>query len=197
MRIDVALAQRDIDAELATLHARMQSPGDTLHGLPAIATTLREFVFRYREADGQFYVYVEDTVRRRLAGSTVFHRVLEVDRRAGRHLRSPHSRYASPYCRRGLGSAVYRWALHAGMCLISGPRQSAAAHHLWMSLGRSNELLFVEVRERQLHCFGAPIEPARFDDFATRMVLLGAGWSPGRFARQTAARHVQQADERK
>ena len=195
MRIDVALAQRDIDFGLATLHGRMQSPGDALHGLPAIATTLRDFAFRYREADGQFYVYVEDTARRRLAGSTVFHRVPDIDGRAGRHLRSPHSRYASAYCRRGLASAVYGWALHAGMCLISGPRQSAAAHGLWMALARSHELLYVEVRERRLHCVGTDIEADRFEEFATRMVLLGAGWSPGRFA--GSLRHGQQADERK
>lgn len=195
MRIDVALAERDIDTALATLHQRMQSPGDPLHGLPVIATTLRGFAFRYREADGQFYVYVEDTARGRLAGSTVFQRVAEIDGRAGRLLRSPHSRYASAYCRRGLGSAVYRWALHAGMGLISGPRQSAAAHGLWMALARSHELLYVQVRERQLHCVGAHIEADRFEEFATRMVLLGAGWSPGRFA--GTPRRMQQADERK
>ncbi|GAB3757589.1 hypothetical protein GCM10028796_01950 [Ramlibacter monticola] len=47
MRIDVALVQREIDAELAALHERMQRPGHVLHGLPAIATSLRDFVFRY------------------------------------------------------------------------------------------------------------------------------------------------------
>ncbi|GAB3757561.1 hypothetical protein GCM10028796_01880 [Ramlibacter monticola] len=197
MRIDVALAHRDIDAELGMLHGRMQRPGDALHGLPAIATTWHDFVLRYREADGQFYVYVEDTARNRLAGSTVFHRVFEIDRQAERYLRSPHSRYASAYTRRGLGSAVYRWALHAGMCLMSGPRQSVAAHRLWMSLARSHELLFVQMRDRQLHCIGSPIEPAMFQDLDTRMVLLGAGWSPDRLARQLASRQIQQVDERK
>jgi hypothetical protein len=182
------MAHRDIDAELATLHERMRRPGDSLHGLPAIATTRRDFVFRYREADGQFYVYVEDTARNRLAGSTVFHRILETERRVERYLRSPHSRYASAYCRRGFGSAVYGWALRAGMCLMSGPRQSVGAYRLWMSLARSHELLFVQVRDRQVHCFGPHIEPARFQEFDTRMVLLGTGWSPDRFARQVASR---------
>ena len=41
------------------------------------------------------------------------------------------------------------------------------------------------------------LEPARFDDFSTRMVLLGTGWSPERFARQATLRPAQHADERK
>jgi hypothetical protein len=197
MRIDVALSHRDIDGELATLHDRMRCPGDRLHGMPVIATTLPGLVFRYREADGEFYVYVEDTSKNLLAGSTVFNRVLDIDRRADRYLRSPHSRYASKYCRRGIGSAVYRWALDAGMCLITGPRQSIGAHRLWLSLARSHELLFVQLRHRKLHYFGPHVDSARFQEFDTRMVLLGTGWSPERFSLQSGARHVQPFVERR
>ena len=89
---------------------------------------------RYREADGEWYVYVEDLQRRRLAGYTVFNRLVELDRRADRHLRAPHSRYDTPYQRRGLASAVYRWALQEGWCLVSGARQSPGAHALWHQL---------------------------------------------------------------
>lgn len=185
MRIDVALDHRDLDAELAALHARMQTPGDALHGLPAIVTSLPGLVFRYREADGEFYVYVEDPARRVLAGCTVFNRVPEVDRQADRCVRSPHSRYAPGYRQRGVASAVYRWALHAGMCLVSGPRQSPGAHRLWLALARSHELAFVQARDRRLRILGPAVERSAFEEFETRMLLLGTGWTLQRFAEVT------------
>ena len=77
----------------------MQRPADVLHRLPAIASPRTDLVFRYREADGEFHVYVEDPARHVLAGCTVFTRVFEMDRCAARHVRSPHSRYAAAYCR--------------------------------------------------------------------------------------------------
>jgi len=183
MRIDVALAHRDLEAELAVLHARMARPGDALHGLPAIATASPDLALRYREADGEFYVYVEDTACGVLAGCTVFNRVFEVDRRAACFVRSPHSRYATAYQRRGVASAVYTWALGTGLCLVSGPRQSPGAHGLWRALARTHELAFVETRERRLRILGARGGPSAFEDLDTRMLLLGAGWTLERFAR--------------
>lgn len=183
MRIDVALAHRDLEAELANLHARMQRPADALHGLPAIATALPGFAFRYRESDGEFYIYVEDRSRGVLAGCTVFNRVFEVDRHAARYVRSPHSRYAAAYQRRGVASAVYRWALAAGMCLVTGPRQSPGAHRLWLALARTHELAFVQARDRRLHLIGPRVAPSAFEDFDTRMLLLGTGWTLEGFAR--------------
>jgi hypothetical protein len=185
MRIDVDLGHRDLDAELATLHARMQRPADALHGLPAIATTLPGLVCRYREADGEFHVYVEDPARGVLAGCTVFNRVFEVDRQAGRYLRSPHSRYAAGYRLRGVASAVYRWALGTGLCLVSGPRQSPGAYRLWTSLARTHELTFVDTRGGQLRILGRRVDRRAFDEFDTRMMLLGAGWTPERLASVT------------
>lgn len=185
MRIDVGLEHRDLDAELATLHARMQRPGDVLHGMPAFASGLPDLVFRYREVDGEFYVYVEDTARNVLAGCTVFNRVFEVDRRADRYVRSPHSRYAAGYRRQGVASAVYRWALHAGMCLLSGPRQSPGAYRLWMALARCHEMVFVQTRNKRLRLMNVPIEQSAFEEFDTRMMLLGAGWTLQRFAEAT------------
>ncbi|MBC5784587.1 N-acetyltransferase [Ramlibacter sp. USB13] len=184
MRIDVNLSHRDLEAELAVLHARMQRPADALHGLPSIATHLPDLVLRYREADGEFHVYVEDTAAGRLAGCTVFNRVFEVDRRAGCFVRSPHSRYAEAYHRRGVASAVYGWALAAGMCLVSGPRQSPGAHRLWLALARSHELAFVQVRDKRLHLLGS-CGPSAFEDLDTRMLLLGAGWTLEAFVRAT------------
>lgn len=196
MRIDVML-HRDIEAELAALHTRMQRPGDPLHRLPTIVSGLRDIVFRYREVDGEFFLYVEDAAARRLAGITVFQRVPDIDGRAARFLRSPHSRYASAYQRQGLGSAVYRWALLAGMCLISGPRQSGGAHRLWLSLAQTHDLLYVQVRDRALRCFGPEVGPDRFGAFDTRMVLLGAGWCVERLERHATPGRTSQPDERK
>lgn len=188
MRIDVALEHRDLESELATLHARMQRPADALHGLPAIATSLPDLAFRYREADGEFYIYVEDRACGTLAGCTVFNRVFEVERHAARCVRSPHSRYAPAYRGRGIASAVYRWALDAGMCLVTGPRQSPGAFRLWMALARTHELAFVQARDGQMRWLGPQVERAAFDAFDTRMLLLGAGWTGERFTRATAAR---------
>jgi hypothetical protein len=183
MRIDVALDHRDLDAELAALHARMRRPGDVLYDMPAITTGLPDLVFRYREADGEFYVYVEDAARNGLAGCTVFNRVFEVDRRTGRYVRTPHSRYSEGYRRRGVASAVYGWALHAGMCLVSAPRQSPGAYRLWMALARSHELTFVQTRDKRVRIMGIAVERSAFEDFDTRMMLLGAGWTVQRFER--------------
>jgi hypothetical protein len=182
MRIDVSLDHRNLDAELAGLHARMRTPGDALHGLPAIATSLPHLAFRYREVDGEFHVYVEDPARPALAGCTVFQRVPEVDRRVDACIRSPHSRYAQDYRGQGIASAVYAWALQAGMCLVSGPRQSPAAHRLWMALARTYEIAFVQVADKRLRIMEAEPHPAALQDLGTRMLLLGAGWTLHRFA---------------
>lgn len=185
MRIDVGLDHRDLEGELAALHARMRDTTDVLHGLPAIATALPDLVFRFRETDDEFYVYVEDTARDVLAGCTVFNRVFEVQRGVARYLRSPHSRYAAAYRRRGVAGAVYRWALDAGMCLVSGPRQSEGAFRLWMALARTHELAFVRLGDGHLRLLGPRVDRAAFESFDTRMVLLGAGWSGDRFAALT------------
>jgi len=183
MRIDVALTHRDVDAELARLHERMNSPGDALHGMTTIPTALPGLVFRYREVAGEFYLYVEDTARGALAGCTVFNRAFEVERRAERYLRSPHTRIASAYQRRGIGTAVYEWALQAGLCLVSGPRQSVGAHRLWQALGTRHELVFVRLRDKKLEFLGPDRPPGWKEAYKTRMLLLGAGWELERFAR--------------
>jgi hypothetical protein len=185
MRIDVALDHRDLDAELDALRARMQRPGDALHGMPAIATPLPGLVLKVRETGGEFHVYAEDLSRNALAGCTVFSRVPEVHRRADPYVRSPHSRYARAYRRQGVASTVYRWALQSGMCLVSGPRQSPGAHRLWHALARSNELAFVQAAHGSLRIVGTEVERPTFDAFETRMLLLGAGWTLQRFAGAT------------
>lgn len=177
LRVDLDLHPDDLDAELEKLHRRLNSPGDSLHGIATVPSPLTGLVFRYRKADGEHYVYVEDVVRGRLAGYSVFNRLVELDRKADKHLRGPHSKYAQPYQRRGIATAVYQWGLNSGLCLISGPRQSPGAHALWMKLSRQHPLAYVDLRDKVLRFLGHAVDPAVLDDFFTRMVLLGKGWT--------------------
>jgi hypothetical protein len=135
------------------------------------------FRLHTREADGELYIYVEDIAQRRLAGYTVFNRLIELDRRADRYLRAPHSKYAAGYQRRGLASAVYRRALESGWCLMSGARQSAGAHALWESLARRYPSGYVRVERKRLTYLGARVSGAVLDSLETRRMLLGGGWT--------------------
>ena len=112
----------------------------------------------------------------------MFNRLVELDRRADRHLRAPHSKFAPPYQRKGIATAIYRWWLQGGNCLISGARQSAGAHALWLALARERELLYVALRGKELRQLAPSAAPCLGDDFHTRMILLGEGWSVERLA---------------
>ncbi|WP_292037786.1 N-acetyltransferase [Massilia sp. UBA6681] len=188
LRIDVVHRPDDLGRELDELYRRMQRPGHRLHGMATVPVAPGEYpalVFRHREADGEHYVYAEDLQLRRLAGYTVFNRLVELDRRADRHLRAPHSKFAPPYQRKGIATAIYRWWLQGGNCLISGARQSAGAHALWLSLARRRELLYVTLRDKKLRQQAPGAAPCLGDDFHTRMILLGDGWSAERLASST------------
>ena len=100
LRTDVEFDNEDIERELDALYERMQTPGTPLHCMAIDDDTLPGFRLHTREADGETYVYVEDVAARRLAGYTVFNRLIELDKRADRYLRSPHSKYALAYQRR-------------------------------------------------------------------------------------------------
>jgi hypothetical protein len=176
MRIDVDLDHRDMEAELAALYERLRPRADKLVTLPIFAPRAPELVFKYREVDGEFYVYAEDAERGVLAGVTVFNHVPELDARVERFVRSPHSRYARGYRRKGVATAVYQWALGAGMSLVSGPRQSAGAYRLWSSLARSYESAFVCVRDRKFRVLGSGVERGAFEELGTRMLLIGGGF---------------------
>ena len=175
LRVDVAQKPEELQSELEGLFQRMMRQGDLLYGLPALDIQLPGFAFRYREADGEHYVYVQDLARGRLAGYTVFNRLVELERRTERHLRAPHSKYARDYQRRGIATAIYRWWLDAGNCLISGARQSDGAHALWRSLGARYPLICVEVRDKILRYLGNDIDTYIREDLHTRIVLIGAG----------------------
>lgn len=176
LRIDVEHAPELLDAELDALQRRMRTRGDPLHGLPAVASGLPDLVFRCREADGEYYVYVEDARRRCLAGYTVFNHLIELNRRIEKSMRAPHSKYAPAYRRRGIASAVYECALQSGLCLISGARQSAGAHALWQALGRRHALGFVLMRDKSMRYLGKRVSEPLLDNLHVRMILFGAGW---------------------
>lgn len=188
LRIDVKQQPSDIERELDALHGRLNRPGDALHGLPVACLRFRDLVLRYREADGEHYVYAEDTVRRCLAGYVVFNRLIEVERRADSHLRAPHAKLAPDYQRRGIATAIYRWWLEAGNCLITGARQSAGASALWRSLGRRYESFYVDLRDKKLRHLGRQTDARTQQDLHTRMIMLGKGWDRERLAECTGMR---------
>lgn len=188
LRIDVEQQSSDIERELDALYGRFSRSGDALYELPVLCLHFRGLVFRYREADGEHYVYVEDAVRRCLAGYVVFNRLIEVDRRTDPHLRAPHAKFAPVYQRRGIATAIYRWWLEAGNCLITGARQSAGASALWSSLTRHYESFYVVLIDKRLHDLGPQVDSHTLKDLHTRMVLLGKGWDRGRLAECTGMR---------
>ena len=185
LRIDVRHQPSDIEKQLQALYRRLNTPGDALHGLPLLCIRVPGLVLRYREADGEHYVYIEDPARRCLAGYVVFNRLIEVNRRADSHLRAPHAKLAPAYQRRGIATTIYRWWLDRGNTLITGARQSAGAQALWLSLGKHYELLYVELRANQLRCLGLQVDSRVRQDLHTRIVMLGRGWDVDRLAQAT------------
>lgn len=177
LRIDVGThPTQSIDTELEALYDRLNDPRSRLYGLPDLPLGKTGLRMRYREADGEYYVYVEDPQHRRLVGFTVFNRLIEVNRRVDRVVRAPHSKYHVDYQRRGLATAVYRWALDAGVCLMTGARQSPAANALWHALAKQYERGYVALRNKNLCYLGTDIAPSVLDDLSTRMILLRPDW---------------------
>lgn len=183
LRIDVGEHRtKPMAGEFASIYDRIHTRGDRLYGIPSIPLNALGLEIRYREADGEFYVYVVDTVRGALAGYTVFNRLIELGRQADRYVRAPHSKYDPLYQRRGLATAIYRWGLDAGLCLVTGARQSEGAHALWQSLGHNYPRGYVELRDKRLRYLGREVELVVRDALHTRMLLLGRGWTLSRFA---------------
>ncbi|MGR3906877.1 histone acetyltransferase [Burkholderia sp. SR8] len=185
MRIDVQHSQHDIDDELDMLYARLHQPGHRLHGLPAVALGDSGLLVRHREADGEFFLYIEDPAARQLAGYTIFNRLPELPRRADRFLRAPHTRLRGSAQRRGVATALYRWGLDAGLCLISGARQSVGAARLWTALANDYRHGFVDVEGRALRYLGETVADDVHGALHTRRLLLGNGWALRELARAT------------
>ena len=186
LRIDVRRGEGHPADDLERIQRRLRRPGGPHLQELSIDAGQPRLVFRHREADGEHYVYVEDRVSGRLVGYVVFNRLIEVNRRADRLLRSPHATFDPAWQRRGLASAVYRWALESGMCLLSGARQSPGAHALWHALGQGYPLTPVEVRDKQLRLLEAEADLP--DDLHVRLLLLGRGWDLEALAQATGMR---------
>ncbi len=133
--------------------------GPLMHRTEIVKMYPPNLAFRHREADGEHFIYVEDTDRGCLAGYTVFNRLVEVNRHWDRFVRAPHSKYAREYQQRGIAAAVYEWALDQGFCLVSGARQSPGARSLWQSLGRRHRLEFVDVCDKRMKLLGGRVDP--------------------------------------
>ena len=187
MRIDVQVPTADVESELERVELRLRAAGRPLRSMTTLDLWMPGLALRHREADGEHFVYAEDVATGRLAGCTVFNRLVELDKRADRVLRSPHSKYGRLYQRRGIASAVYRWALGQGICLLSGPRQSPGAHALWHSLAKAHPLGYVWLEDKILRYLGEEAGADRLGDLHTRMVLRAPGWDLDRFLRETRA----------
>lgn len=181
MRTDVQLDEAALAAELAACHARLHAPGDRLFGLPS--WPLRDGLrLRCREADGEYYLYVEDPGRHCLAGLVVLNRLIEVGRRWDPLVRAPHTKIGRDYRRRGLARALYAGVLEAGLCLLSGARQSPGAQALWDALARDFDAGYVTLEHKALQPLGPRVSAQQADRLQTRRLLLGRGWDLARLA---------------
>lgn len=174
LRIDVDLSGRDIQREFDALHERIRTNHRTRDAMQPLPLHLHGLVLRMREADGEVFVYAIDPLRNRIVAYTVFNRLVEVDRYTDRHLRAPHTKVAHGYRRMGIATAIYRWWLDSGRSLMTGARQSAGAHGLWMSLARDYTLVAVRIAEhKRVQQLPLPPPPGFFDALDTRLVLVG------------------------
>ena len=182
LRIDVDLPADDLEDELVQLYARWFMSGAAMADLGGIEPSPHGLVFKTRHADGEQFIYVIDPVRRVLAAYIVLSRLVEVNRQADKHLRSPHAKVAQAYRRMGITSQVYRWWLDAGRNLMSGERQSPHAHGLWMVLARDYELMYVQLQDKQIQPVQADPPESVLHQLGSRMVLLGRGCALKQFA---------------
>ena len=54
-----------------------------------------------------------------------------------------------------------------------------------MKLSRQYPLCFVSLQDKRMGWLGTSVDQATLDDFHTRLVVLGAGWSPQTFVRRS------------
>jgi GNAT superfamily N-acetyltransferase len=182
LRIDVFLPEDRIEAELAALTRRADELLGRSDDLSALHMPQHGLVVKTRCADGEYFLYVLDPQRRRVVAYVTLSRLIEVNRRADRFLRSPHTKVAPAYRRRGIATAAYRWWLDAGRCMVTGARQSPAAHALWMAMARSYPLVYVLLEDKRVHCLGEQPPAHVLDQLNCRAVLLGRGASLDDFA---------------
>lgn len=175
LRIDVELPEHELEDELAQLYERWFRSGVLLDDLHGIGPSRHGLVFKARQADGEWFIYVVDPARRLLVAYVVLSRLVEVNRHADKHLRSPHAKVAQAYRRLGITSMIYRWWLDAGRNLMSGERQSISANRMWISLARDYGLVHVRLQGKQLQVVSGATSEAVLHELGTRLVLLGRG----------------------
>ena len=194
MRIDVDRSDDRLNDELDALYPQCLREA-AVDGTIFLKKLGNKPLPRYRRTAGkETFIYIEDPEQRRIAGSTTFNRVVGLDRKLDQYVRSPHSRYRTSYQRQGLAKSIYLEALDAGLCLLSGARQSPGALQLWRSLGKHYPLHHVQLQDKQLIDLGRSIEWKTFEDLHTRLLLCGAGWSAERLLALAAPRHAQRRD---
>jgi hypothetical protein len=74
------------------------------------------------------------------------------------------------------------------LCLLTGARQSPAAHALWRKLAEDYPLGHVDLRNKTLTYLGSEVSPQVLGELHTRMLLLGRGWTLGKFTAATGMR---------
>jgi hypothetical protein len=74
------------------------------------------------------------------------------------------------------------------LCLLTGARQSPAAHALWRKLAEAYSLGHVDLRNKNLTYLGSEVSPQVLGELHTRMLLLGRGWTLGKFTAATGMR---------
>ena len=93
-----------------------------------------------------------------------------------------HTRLRGSAQRKGRDDAV-SLGVDAGLCLISGARQSVGAAQLWTALAQDYRHGFVDIDGRALRYLGETVADDVHGALHTRRLMLGHGWEIGEFAR--------------
>jgi GNAT superfamily N-acetyltransferase len=187
LRIDVFLPEDRVAADLEAINQRADTLLDRSDELPELCMPQHGLVVKTRCADGEHFLYVLDTVRRRVVAYVTLSRLIEVNRQADRFLRSPHTKVAPAYRRRGIATAVYRWWLDSGRSLVTGARQSPAARALWVSMARSYRLVYIQIDHKRVLDLGEQPPESVLQQLNCRAVLLGRGASLDSFVTPLSA----------
>lgn len=177
LRIDVFLPEDRVAADLDAINRRADTLLDRSDELPELCMPQHGLVVKTRCADGEHFLYVLDTVRCRVVAYVTLSRLIELNRQADRFLRSPHTKVAPDYRRRGIATAIYRWWLDSGLSLVTGARQSPSARALWVSMARSYRLVYVQIDHKRVFDLGEQPPESVLQQLNCRAVLLGRGAS--------------------
>lgn len=173
LRVDVFLPEDKVQSELDGLNQRRERLLGDAQLLPQLSGLPTQLQVHVRQADGEFFVYVVDRYTGSIVAYVTLNRLIEINRRADALFRSPHTKVAKGYRRRGIASAVYRWWLDSGRSLMTGARQSPAARGLWLHMSREYQLTHVRLERKEVHELGNDLSSHELDQLNTRAVLLG------------------------